>query len=223
MGSRAAGPGDSAPAFADDLLGLMEDAQIRHLALRRAGNRDLAEDALQSAYCAVARIGHPENIRDLRSYFAHVLVNEVNRLHGQLGATLMEDFTSMADAHQQADTAPPVPRPIDEMVSTHLLAEAWLEPFATRRRELADRVPGRSSDPRRYRDVIVADAEQVLCDAIDGGTGQADSNDAFRAAYPEYFDQPGASPNTLHQRFSRAREDVRVLLQAVVSRDELRL
>ena len=104
------------------------------------------------------------------------------------------------------------------MVSTHLLAEAWLKSFATRRRELAASVPARSPGPRRYRDVIVAAAEQVL---IDVGSGHADSNDAFRAAYPEYFDEPGASPNTLHQRFRRARADVRVLLQAVVSPDEL--
>ena len=133
----------------------------------------------------------------------------------------MEDFTSVADAHQQADTALSVSRPVDEMVSTHLLAEAWLERFATRRRELADRVPGRSPDPCRYREVIVVGAEQVLRDGVNGEPSDADSNDAFRAAYPEYFDQPSASPNTLHQRFRRAREDVKALLQTVVSRDEL--
>ena len=109
------------------------------------------------------------------------------------------------------------------MVSTHLLAAAWLEPFATRRRELAARVPGRSPDLRRYRDVIVSGAGQLLRTAAVGGIGQADSNDAFRAAYPEYFDQPDASPNTLYQRLGRARADVRALLQTIVNRDELRL
>ncbi len=69
--------------------------------------------------------------------------------------------------------------------------------------------------------MIAVAAEQVLRDAIDGVSGESDSNDAFRAAYPEYFDQPGATPNTLHQRFRRAREDVKALLQTVVSRDEL--
>ena len=32
-------------------------------------------------------------------------------------------------------------------------------------------------------------------------SSDVDSNDAFRAAYPEYFAQPGASANLLHQRF----------------------
>ncbi len=69
--------------------------------------------------------------------------------------------------------------------------------------------------------MIYAAAEQVLRDAINEEPSEADTNDAFRAAYPEYFDQPGASANLSHQRFRRAREDVKALLQAVVSRDEL--
>ena len=61
----------------------------------------------------------------------------------------------------------------------------------------------------------------VSDDGINGEPSDADSNDTFRAAYPEYFAQPGAAANLLHQRFRRAREDVKALLQAVVRRDEL--
>ena len=43
---------------------------------------------------------------------------------------------------------------------------------------------------------------------------EADSNEAFRVSYPEYFAQSGASVNTCHERFVRARADVRALLQA---------
>ena len=51
-------------------------------------------------------------------------------------------------------------------------------------------------------------------DGIGGGPSDADSNDAFRAGYPECFNQPDCEANTLHQRFRRARDDVKALLQA---------
>ncbi len=82
-------------------------------------------------------------------------------------------------------------------------------------------MPARSSAPGRYRDLIVAVAEQVLRDGINGEANQADSNEALRAAYPEWFAQPGCAANTCHQRFRRARADTRELLKAVVNRDEL--
>ena len=46
---------------------------------------------------------------------------------------------------------------------------------------------------------------------------EADINGAFRVLYPEYFAQSGASANACHQRFVRARADVRALLQAVAN------
>ena len=89
------------------------------------------------------------------------------------------------------------------------------------RGELATRVPGRSPDPGRYRDVIVAVAELVLLAIVAGDVSDADSNQALRAAYPQWFGEPGCADNTCHQRFSRARADVRDLLRAIISRDEL--
>jgi len=82
-------------------------------------------------------------------------------------------------------------------------------------------VPARSHDPGRYRAVIVAVAEQVLRDVITGELSEADTNAVFRAAYPQYFAEPGCAENTCHKRFRRARADMRALLQAVVRRDEL--
>ena len=101
-----------------------------------------------------------------------------------------------------------------------LQARALLKRFAARNYYLREEVPGRSGEPDRYRGVIVTVAEQVLRDAIDDRASQADSDDAFRAAYPEWFDQPGATADTHHRRFRRARLDVRHVLQAGV-RDEL--
>ena len=81
--------------------------------------------------------------------------------------------------------------------------------------------PGARTDPGRYRDLIVAVSEQVLRAILGGDVSEADSNEALRAAYPEWFGQNGRADNNAHQRLSRARADVRDLLKAVVSRDEL--
>lgn len=75
--------------------------------------------------------------------------------------------------------------------------------------------------PDRYRAVVYAAAEQILRDLISGESSEADSNEAFRASYPEYFDQPGAAPNTRHQRLLRVRADTRALLQAAISKASL--
>ncbi len=90
----------------------------------------------------------------------------------------------------------------------HLLAD---------RDKLLAAVPARSADLGRYRAIIYAAAEQILSDGMKSEPSEADGNEAFRLSYPEYFAQPGASANTCHHRFVRARADVRALLQAVAS------
>jgi hypothetical protein len=100
-------------------------------------------------------------------------------------------------------------------------AQVWLDRFTSQRESLRDSAPARSDAPARYRVVICDAAEQVLRDGINGEPSDADTNPVLLAAYPEYFGQPDAPPNTLHQRFRRAREDVKALLQRVVNRDEL--
>ena len=180
-------------------------------------------DALQAAYCAVARVADPAAIRNLRAYFCQVLTREIYRVLGQPGATLVEDFTSLADAHQgRSGGLLSVPQSVAETVSTHLLTEEWLEPFATRRGELTASVPGRSPDPDRYRGMIVTVAEPVLRAILIGDITDADYNTALRGAYPEWFAEPGYPENTYHQRFSRARADVRALLRSVISPDDLK-
>ena len=68
-----------------------------------------------------------------------------------------------------------------------------------RKQLLADRgkllasVPERSLEPGRYRTVVYAAAEAILNAGMKGEPSEADSNEAFRVSYPEYFAQPGTS------------------------------
>jgi DNA-directed RNA polymerase specialized sigma24 family protein len=215
-------PAESRAAACQQLAEIREDPRIQRLALRRVGHAALADDALQSTYYALARLENLEQIQDLRAYFCKVLIREIYRERGQLGATLVDDFARVADAYRDAVGCNPASPPaVDDEVCTSLQGQVWLDRFAAQGDRLQAEVSARSADPARYRTVICAAAGYVLRDGINGETSQADSNPALRAAYTDYFAQPGASANLLHQRFRRAREDVKVLLQAVVSRDEL--
>lgn len=213
---------DGWPEFQQELLAIWEDPKIRSFALGLAGNRDLAEDGLDEAYRAVSRVQNPQRIRNLRAYFCRTLINVINRLRYQLGAALIEDFGRVAEAHQdQSGCHSLPPRALDEAVVMDLLARTQLDLFVTQRGELASKVPGRSPDPGRYRDVIVTVAGRVFVAIVTEDVSDADSNPSLRASYPEWFAEPECTENTCHQRFCRARADVRGLLRTIVSRDDL--
>lgn len=171
----------------------------------------------------MGRARNPQRIENLRAYFCTVLIREVYRLRGQLGTTPVDDFEGLVETCPRGVTlcGPAPAPPIDEALGMRLMAEAWMERFYARRACLRAAVPARSSAPERYRDLIVAVAEQVLRDAINGEASQADFTKALRAAYPQWFAQPGCAANTCHQRFRRARVDVQELLKTIVNRDEL--
>lgn len=210
-------PADGLAAIWQQLAAIREDPQIKRFALRRAGHADLADDALQSAFYAVARLKNLAGIENLRAYFCKVLIREIHHACGQLGAALIEDFAHVAEARQDPLSAPSV----EDLVCASLQARSWLKRLVVGRDALMAAVPPRSDDPNRYRAVILDTAEQVLRNGISAEFSKGGTNLAFRMAYPEYFDQLDASPNTCHQRFCRARVDVRALLRLVVSQDEL--
>jgi hypothetical protein len=211
-------PAENRPAALKKLAEILEDPRIKGLALRYAGHPAMAGDALQNTYYALARLKRLGLIVNLPAYVRKVLLREIRRERSQLGAVLVDDFARFADSHQ--DTAGSQPA-VDDTACTSLQAQVWLECFATQRECLRDAVPARSDDPARYRAVVCTAAEQVLRDGINGEPSQADTNPALRAAYPEYFDHPDALPDLCYQRFRRARQDVKALLQAIVHRDEL--
>jgi len=203
------------------LLAIREDAHIRRVAQTRAGDIELAEDALQQTFDAMARIKDPSGIEDLRAYFCRVLIRVIIALRGQLRAILPDDLAALADAAQGKSRGHPLPRPVDEAVATNLLTQSWLERFDAERESLAAAVPGRSPDPGRYRQVIVIVAERVLRAIVASDVCDADGDLALRAAYPEWFAADGSKASNVYQRFSRARADVRGLLRKIVSRDDL--
>ena len=210
--------------FQRRLLVVRHDPQVIGLARKRAGDPHLAEDALQTAYYKVATARHPERIDNLHGYFVTVLKNEITALRALRRKTAPWENPGVAVEPGRAGTVvcgPARSRPVDDLVRTSLLAKSVRARLAAGRESLLAAIPARSDDPGCYRTVIYASATQVLLNGLNGEAGDSDSNDAFRAAYPEYFAQPGAPANLLHQRFRRAREDVKALLQAVVDHDEL--
>ncbi len=211
------------PEFHEELRKIREDPQLTGFALAYAGqDPDLAQDGLDDAFWSLGRVRHPELIRNLRAVVYRAVRNAINRQRNQLGAILVEDFGAVAERHQDEPGCRPLPpRSHDETVSLYLLAQTWLEQFETRRVELITQVPGRSRDRGRYRNVIAVSAEWLLLGIISGDVCDADHNPALCAAYPEYFAEPDAAENTLHQRYSRARADVRSMLQSIIDRDDL--
>jgi DNA-directed RNA polymerase specialized sigma24 family protein len=218
---------DNAPGGSSDfrqlLLTIWHDPQVRKRAVTWAGDRGLAEDALQTAYCQVVAVRHPDRIEKLRAYFLRVLRNEILNQRSLRRAVPVENPEDALDPDQPTTVVcgPAQARPVDETVCASVQGHGWLKRLTDQRDALLAAIPARSEGPARYRAVIYCAAEQVLRDGIGGQASDSDSNDAFRAAYPGYFDQPGASPNLCHQRFRRAREDVRALLRAFVRREEL--
>jgi DNA-directed RNA polymerase specialized sigma24 family protein len=218
-------PDTTTPAGREDylrrLLAVREDPRVTRLALARAGDRELAEDALQQAFDAMARIKDPGRIEDLKAYFCRVLIHVISALRNQLGAILPDDFALLANARRGEGRDEALPRPLEEAVATSLLARGWLERLTTDREALASGAPGRSPDPRRYRELIVGVAGQVLQSIVIGDVCDADVNSALRAAYPEWFATDGGTADNAYQRLSRARADVRTVLRAIINRDDL--
>jgi Sigma-70 region 2 len=202
---------DGLVTFRRELLGIRQDPQVKRFVWRLVGDLDLIEDLHQTVFLRLTALKHPEQIEDLRRYYLRVMRNEATKLYALRSETPFED----------PDSVPAPAQPVEDQVCNSLRDHSWLRRFTARREMLLAAIPARSPDSRRYRAVIYHAAGQVLFDGLNGDASDADSNDAFRAAYPEYFNPPGAAVNTCHQRFRRAREDVKALLKAVVNRDEL--
>jgi len=212
--------GGRSPNFDERLAALCLDSDVRRFAMRLARNRELAEDAIQEVYWALARTADPGGIDDLRRYFCAALQHMVRRLLKQSSTspTPAGDMDA-ARAAQAGGGRRGVARcsPCEESVVRTVQVSAWLLQL----NEAGASVPERSGDPPRYRAVIVGISCWNLRALLDGGVSSADLNSLLIGRYPEYFARIRSRDDSYHKRLSRARQDVRDLLASVIGRDEL--
>lgn len=214
-------PADSRSDYFEQLAAIREDPQIKSLAHRRAEDPELAKDALQEAYYAMAKMD-PEQIEDLRKYFCTVVTHTVYRLRGQLRAAVVDDAAGLADACGRKLGGETLPPAFDEAVHTNMVGDNWCRCLDMNYVALASNVPGRSPDPDRYRNTIARVSKEMLDATLAGDFRDVDLNLALRAVYPEWFAEGCVAISNIHQRFARARADIRGLLKTVISLDELR-
>jgi hypothetical protein len=207
--------------YLERLAVIREDPQVKKHAHRRAGDPELAKDALQEAYYAMAKMDS-EQIEDLRKYFCTVVSHTAHRLRGQLRAAVVGDPAGLVDASGRKLGSESLPPTFDEAGHTNMMGDNWRECLAKNHVALTSNVPGRSTDPDRYRNVIAAVTSEMLDAILAGDFKEADLNLTLRAAYPEWFAERCVGVSNIHQRLARARADIRDLLKTVISPDELR-
>ena len=122
-------PDDSRSDYLEQLAVIREDPQVKNLAHRRAGDPELAKDALQEAYYAMAKMD-PEQIEDLRKYFCTVVTHTAYRLRGQLRAAVVEDPAGLVDASGRKLGGESLPPTFDEAVHTNMMGDNWRECLA---------------------------------------------------------------------------------------------
>lgn len=207
--------------FREELAKLARDPAIRRLAASRAGSRELAEDALQETYWAVLRVKSSQAIQDLRAYYCRSLIREI--IHQRSRSTLVpvEDIAATTEQERTGSSLYNPPASVEYEASIRLLAETVLTRLEHDRDQLMSSVPARSPDHRRYRAGIIAAARAILLLLLQGDLASADWNAILKSAYPQWYDEPGSPRDGRDQRLSRARRDVRSLLQKILPRYEL--
>src|ERR1700753_271709 len=136
------------------LLEIWQDPRVRGFARRVAGDPEVAEDALQSTYYAMARLKHLAEIENPKAYFYRVLLREIGHERAQLGAILVEDFPRTAE--EQQSTAP-VPQEssagFEDLACTSVQFWSMRQRLVAQRRKWLASIAARSADPARYRTV----------------------------------------------------------------------
>lgn len=209
--------------FLDALALEAREPGNRRFAERRTGNRELAEDALQETYWTVAKVKNPEAIRNLRAYFRTALVREIIRQRSPQSFTQQFDDDLSIGEEKEYDLSSNAGHPssVDNEVSSRLLAETLLRRLNTDHDSLVNSIPGRSNDHGQYRNAIMISAKKIFILLLEGQVVQADWNAVLKAEYPEWANEQGMTRDTIDQRLSRARHDIKILLQKVARRSQL--
>jgi DNA-directed RNA polymerase specialized sigma24 family protein len=206
--------------FYDDLAIVARDPAIMRLAERRAGSRELAQDAVQATFLAVSQVKDPERIADLHAFFRTALIREIIHQRTRSSFIPVEDIAS---AGEQGDSSPG-PRPpesVEHAAEIRRLAQSVLYLLDIHREQLLAAVPGRSPDQRQYRVGILAAARAIFLLLVEGSVASADWNAVLRSSYSPWFAEAGLASCAADQRLSRGRLDVRMLLQRLVPRDQI--
>jgi DNA-directed RNA polymerase specialized sigma24 family protein len=209
----------------EDLARIAVDPDMLRLAVRRAGSRELAEDALHDTVWAIAQRRSPQAIENLRSFFYVSMIREIDRQLRRPAAVPAANISEISDrAHgRTSPTAVPPPANVDDEAHFRIIAGAVLNRLrsASARDQLMALVPARSEDPCRYRTAIISAAKAMFELLVEGYVTAADWNAILKAAYPPWCDEPGLARAAIDQRLSRARHDVQFLLRSLLSRDQL--
>lgn len=86
--------------FREDLARVASDPEMLRHAIRRAGNRELAEDALQEAARAIAERRSSQIIENLRGFFYVALIHEIDHQLGRQAAFPAADIVVLCDRGQ---------------------------------------------------------------------------------------------------------------------------
>ena len=204
---------------------MVRDTEMLRLAIRRAGSRDLAEDAIQETARAVGERKSLDAIGNLRGFFYVALIHEIDHQLGRASAIPAGDAAETWDRRQDraspAGTCPPAA--VEGDAQLRLLAKAVLARLDRERSRngLAALIPARSNDPGRYQSAIAWSAKIIFMLLVEGYVTAADWNAILKAAYPQWCDQPDLARDARDQRLSRARRDVQSLLRSLLPRDQL--
>ena len=207
-----------------ELARIAADPEMFRLAVRRAGCRELAEDAMQETARAIVERKSPEAIENLRAFFYVALIREIDHQLGRPAAIPDADISLTSDRHQsRTSLSAQQPAPVEGAAQLRIVADRVLAVLERERARdgLTSLIPARSGDPGRYRSAIVWAAKTIFALLVEGYVTAPDWNAILKSAYPQWCDEPGLAPDARDQRLSRARRDVQQLLRTVLSRDEL--
>jgi hypothetical protein len=207
---------DRRASFFDELAAIAQDPRVKRLALRRAGDPDLAEDALQQAYCAVALVDRPDRIDNLHAYFRRVLVRTTDRLLAYSGATAVDPGDLALLSGDRGLLLQAISADFESELHTVLQVEGWLTRLRNEQDWLAASVPRRSEDPGRYQTAIIAAAGKILGMVMDGNVDGEDWTAILRSEYPEWFARPDVPGHVRTRRLQDARKDARTLLKGLL-------
>lgn len=208
-----------------DVARIATDPEMIRRAVRRAGSRELAEDALQETVRAIVERKNPEPIENMPGFFYVALTREIDHQLGRPSAIPAADISALSD--RGPEPTPPVgvvpSAAVEAEAHLRLLAETVLSRFRGEqaRERLMALVPARSEDPGRYRTAIISAARTIFELLLEGYVSAADWNVILKTAYPQWCDEPGLARAAMDQRLSRARRDVQSLLRSLLSRNQL--